>query len=495
MLEQYRREYTDFHTAAMREHYLFLSGLKTSLELAPIYDRYEDLFSADTIVKLKQEFSETPEHFETERASLRRLLSFAAEQYLENSAKELTEIISEHEARTKVEWMGREITFQDSSVVIATERDRDTRRAIYKKRIRVIESSNDLRAQRLSRFHETARTLGYENYQTLYEEVRQLDYNRVAREAESFLSSTEPVYVARLDEGLRRDLGIRIEEAERFDALYFLHLSDYDERFPASALLRVYDDTLAGLGISVRSQKNILIDSEPRPHKSSRAFCIAVSVPEDVRLVIRPVGGQSDYQALLHEGGHAQHYGWASSGLQPEFRYTGDYALTETYAFLLNHLITDSAWLEEFLRFRDSKEFIRSAMLARLVIIRRYAAKLMYECELHAGNNISSAADLYSEFQTNATKFATGPAEFLFDLDDGFYSASYLRAWAFEVMLREHLKARFGQKWWASRRAGNFLKEMWETGDRYSADEMAAQIGIGPIMFEPLIDEFNQALK
>jgi hypothetical protein len=63
------------------------------------------------------------------------------------------------------------------------------------------------------------------------------------------------------------------------------------------------------------------------------------------------------------------------------------------------------------------------------------------------------------------------------------------------VLLREHLKTRFGARWWASRMAGNLLKEMWETGDRYTADEMAAQIGIGPIEFDPLIEEFNRAVK
>jgi hypothetical protein len=36
---------------------------------------------------------------------------------------------------------------------------------------------------------------------------------------------------------------------------------------------------------------------------------------------------------------------------------------------------------------------------------------------------------------------------------------------------------------------------MWETGDRYTADEMAAQLGIGPIEFDPLIEEFNRAVK
>ena len=105
------------------------------------------------------------------------------------------------------------------------------------------------------------------------------------------------------------------------------------------------------------------------------------------------------------------------------------------------------------------------------------------------------SASLIAELQTRATNFKARPEEFLFDLDDSFYSASYLRAWAFEVQLREYLKTRFGSRWWASRRSGDFLKEIWETGDRYTADEMASQIGIGPIRFDPLVDEFNLALS
>jgi len=220
-----------------------------------------------------------------------------------------------------------------------------------------------------------------------------------------------------------------------------------------------------------------------------------ISIPEDIRLVIRPAGGQSDYQAFLHESGHAQHYGWASPQLPPEFKYTGDYALTESYAFLFNHLISNGDWLAAFLGIKDNAEFVRSVMLARLVTVRRYVAKLMYESRLHLDEDLAVSAELYAELQTSATDFKTEPGEFLFDLDDSFYSASYLRAWAFEVSLREYLKTRFGSRWWASRRAGDFLKEIWETGDRYTADEMAAQIGIGPIRFEPLIDEFNAALK
>jgi len=495
MLDQYRRDFAEFHTTCAREQYLFHSGQKHDLEIAPIYERFSHLFELSSIDRLKHELESATPDFEMAPLSLRRLLAVAVEQFLEDSVKILTEEISRYESSAMVEWGGREMTFQDSTVAISTEPDRDRRRALYARRLAVIDASNDLRAERLLKLHETSRLLGYSTYTDLFENLRLLNYSEIAQHVSAFLQLTESVYLARLGDLLRCELGVRLEEAERSDAMCLSHLTRFDERFPSSQMLRVYREAMAGLGIKTDSQSNIAIDSEPRRRKNPRAFCMPISIPNDVKLVIRPAGGQSDYQALLHESGHAQHYGWASEALPSEFKYTGDYALTETYAFLFNHLISDTDWLAAFLGFRDSSDFVRAAMLARLVSIRRYSAKLLYERELHKTDDLSNSASLYAELQTSATRFKTAPTEFLFDLDDSFYSASYLRAWAFEVSLREHLKTRFGIRWWGSQRAGNFLKELWETGDRYTADEMAAQIGIGPISFDPLIDEFNQALK
>jgi len=276
--------------------------------------------------------------------------------------------------------------------------------------------------------------------------------------------------------------------------MYFMHLSRYDERFPGDGITKAYRGTMEGLGIETTSQANIFIDDEARPHKAPRAFCAPILVPDDVKLVIRPFGGHADYISFFHEAGHAQHYGWTAAALPAEFKYTGDPALTETYAFLLNHLPNDQVWLETFLSFGNADAFINSSLLTRLFTVRRYAGKFIFELKLHSGALTNGAAACYSDLLSDATKFKTGETEYLFDLDDAFYSAGYLRAWAFEVALREYLVTRFGNAWWSSRRAGNFLKEIWETGDRYTADEMASQIGVGPIDLELLTEDFLKAL-
>ena len=55
------------------------------------------------------------------------------------------------------------------------------------------------------------------------------------------------------------------------------------------------------------------------------------------------VGGREDYAALFHEGGHAEHYANVDAELPFEFRHLGDNSVTESYAFLLEHLTEQPA--------------------------------------------------------------------------------------------------------------------------------------------------------
>src|SRR5262249_48203460 len=396
-VEQYREEYASFNEGLLREFYLHYSGQKPVLDLGPIYERHHDLFSFESIADLRQNLSQTSEHFETARASLKHLLTFAINNFIEAQVESLTEQVSGQEASATVEWDGRVMTFQETAIAVANQADRAVRNDLFQARVSMIQASNDLRAERLSKLHEASRSIGLiespienaavlpsdvlppggeqqdpelhreqlstrRNYASLYEQLLGLDFQEIERRCRELLARTEAAYVASLSSALKRDVGISLDQATRSDAVYFLHHSPHESRFPAQRLLGVYRATMEGLGIKTETQENILIDDEPRPRKNPRAFCAPIRIPNEIRLVIRPFGGQSDYLALLHEAGHAQHYGWTSSSLLPEFKYTGDAALTETYAFLFNHLPGDPAWLSAMLGFPDNDDFVKATM-------------------------------------------------------------------------------------------------------------------------------------
>ena len=61
-------------------------------------------------------------------------------------------------------------------------------------------------------------------------------------------------------------------------------------------------------------------------------------------------------------------------------------------------------------------------------------------------------------------------------MDEGFYAACYLRAWALETHWRAALEERFGERWFASPEAGEWLRGLWRHGQRLNADELLADL-------------------
>src|SRR5262249_14003563 len=98
--------------------------------------------------------------------------------------------------------------------------------------------------------------------------------------------------------------------------------------------------------IDVRGQANVELDIEQREKKSPRAFCAPIEVPGRVMLVIQPIGGADDWRALFHEAGHTEHFANTSPDLPVESKRMGDNAVTEGWAFLLEHLTGYPPWLE-----------------------------------------------------------------------------------------------------------------------------------------------------
>ena len=210
----------------------------------------------------------------------------------------------------------------------------------------------------------------------------------------------------------------------------------WDSAFPADAMMPSLEATLGELGVDLHAQPNVEIDVEERPNKDPRAFCAPIEVPGRVVLVIKPQGGPDDWRALFHEAGHTEHFAHTSASLSPEERRLGDNAVTEGWAMLLEHLTFDPVWLVQRLDFAQPHQFAAEGATQLLWLVRRYCAKLLYELEFHAADDVTSMRPRYVELLGDATKVEPAAADYLGDMDAGFYASEYLRAWAFEAQLR-----------------------------------------------------------
>ena len=77
----------------------------------------------------------------------------------------------------------------------------------------------------------------------------------------------------------------------------------------------------------------------------------------------------------------------------------------------------------------------------------------------------------YAQLLSAAVGVPCPPSDCLEDVDGGFYCTCYLRAWAFEAQLRDHLKSRFGSDWFRRRAAGDLLRELWGLGQSLRAKQ------------------------
>lgn len=478
-LNTYQQRVEAFLTEISREFYTVGAGLKDRLEIAAIYDRYADLFTESAVGGLLDQM---------DGKETRYLAEFAVSGYLENRVKALSEAITNAELAATIPWEGEEVPYQQVPVLLRNEPDRARRQALGDLYYSRMAEANPLRAERWNTLHDEAQRLGFADYVDLCDQLRMLNLQPLARQMLRFLAETETVYEARLAARLEA-LGVPRQEAHINDIARLFRADVFDHLFPAERMVAALRRTLAGLGIDMDAQPNLKLDLDMRPLKSPRAFCSPVRVPHEVYLVIKPQGGQDDYGALLHEAGHAEHYTHTDANLPVAFRYLGDNSVTESYAFLMEHLLHNRRWLQEVLGMssEDAQAFIRFSLFQKLWFLRRYAAKINYELELHSGP-VDGQGGAYVYWLERAGRVRVPEERYLSDVDDAFYVAQYLRAWILEMHWRRHLERTFGEDWYNRPEAGEFIVGQWRLGQRDTADELAARLGSG-LDVTPLIEE------
>lgn len=477
---EYRKRLELFEEALNRELYRYYSGQDPSLSLAGIYSDYSDLHSLDAYREIEGEIEGTPDSYPSRRKGLEKIRGLIIDRYLDARSITLSQDLASFDSRT-VHSRDVDAPLVQIPVLLARQPNAAKRRELNQAYVRALAQSEEVRKDRIARLHEAARELGFNSYLEAYERVTGIDYRKLSAALDSLLAASEAEYLDGLRASVEPALGIPVEQVHRCDVGYWLRTNEPPEVFSTGGLISALDEMIGRLGIQPERPDSIALDLEVRPLKQPRASCLPIRIPFDIKVVMLPTGGYGDYAALFHESGHAHHLAWTSPDLPVEHRIHGDRGLAETYGFLFERVTRERLWLLEIRNYPNSSQFLRSWALFGAYNIRRRVAMLKYEILLYGGAGHLEAPRVYSELLTQHTGVRHDPECYLSDLDDGFYSADYLRAWIFEAMLREHLRMRFGSDWFHSREAGKFFKEIWETGQLYTADELSREIGLGTL--------------
>ncbi len=495
-IEKYKINAENFLSELDKEYYLHFAGLKEELNTGAIYDKFGELFLLEYFNLIK-EFKDKAEGEDRKKYSY--LLKFCGETLIEKPVKELVDEIGEDEAKAKLEIEGKDVSYRYSEVLLSNEPDKVKRDSIDEKRCKLVEKQfNPKLYLYWDTLHAQAGKLGFESYKDMFSYLKGVDLSGLKSDMEKLLEATQETYINHFGKLLLSETGVKLDTSKKSDFAYLKRATKYDVFFKKDSLVELFKQTLALMGIDLDRQKNIFLDVEERKNKSPRAFCSTVKIPGEIYLVVMPKGGQDDFEAMFHEGGHAEHFSNTRSSLDFEYKFLGDNSVTEGYAFALENLMQNRDWLVYFLKMspEDAGEFVYFSNIMKLWFCRRYAGKLKYEFILHGSDPISGKDALYSQILTDANLMQYSTTDYLKDIDDSFYCVNYIRAWIFEAQLKDHMHQKFGYGWFRQKKAGDFLKELWSYGQKYDPVEVLQQLGYKDLdinyLIYSLIEEINQ---
>jgi hypothetical protein len=459
-----------------------------------LYKANAELFTLENIARTRRAEGNEPDS--TQKKRLLYFRRYLTDEYIAKEIAYLNDKVNNLESSSHVTLDGKEVPYGQVSALIRNEKNQKRREALYVALNPVLDSINTLLTQIEAKNQSLAKELGYGSYNEMAADLKGISLDHVKPIAERILDETEASYLTLLAQTLKERLGLAPDKFYRYDTEQLVRTAAFDAYFPASSIMDILKRTYKGLGVDLDASKNLSIGPEPREKKNPRAVCYPVDVPNDVRLSIKPSGGFDDYSALFHEAGHGVHYANTKEHAF-EFKYLGEPTVTENFAFLSEYLLTNQAWLRVNTKMPTPvlKDFLRQQALIRLYMIRRYAAKFLYELHLHSGGANPQAA--YADLQSRALGIQRLPSDekrYLTDPDALYCSASCLRAWFLEAQLNAKLTKDYGANWFENPQAGRFLLSLWASGERLDGDEFVRLLGYDAISPDVLLAEVNTML-
>ncbi len=470
-------------------------GEKEVSERAEIVARYRDLFSREQVEALHAAEQEASDDDDRER--LYRLRKTCEAGVVSAELAEREDALENAILAARVEFKGEELPIRSAQAKLAVLSDYADREELGEvtgnrsaefnaERLEVLRAAEELEAEISDQPDPVARN----------EEEKGISL----RELEAVLAQASErstgAYVLLRDRWFERLLGPgRDQVPSSYHVAYLRRLSPLEATYTKDRAVEVCMDTVKRLGFDLENEPNIRLDLDDRPQKSPRACVIPSDPPSVVHLITRAQGGLHDYQAFLHEAGHALHYAGVDPALPYTFRnISRDHALTEIYSYIFEAITREPEWHAHYFGLPDD-EAVRNAeatTFLEAVLYRRYTAKLQFELDFWARfNEDGGAPDGYEERLTEATGVRYRADAYLADMDGGFYSADYLRAWIRSAQLRDYLVREIGEDWWRNAETGDRLRALFAEGTRPSSEEIAARLGHQPLDIGPLLVELG----
>jgi hypothetical protein len=472
-------------------------GEKEVSERAEIVARYAELFTREQLEALRRAEAESGAGEDRERLYRLRKTCEAGLIAAELAAREDT--LENAILAARVEFKGEQLPLRTAQAKLAVLADYGDRDELGRLANDVSATFNDERLEVLRAGEELeSEVSGIDDPVARTEEEKGISVRELERALAAASEAATGVYTRLKERWLERLLGPEREPVPSSSHVAYLRrLSPLERIYTKERAVPICMDTLLKLGFDLENEPNIKLDLDDRPQKSPRACVIPADPPKVVHLITRAQGGLHDYQAFLHEAGHALHYAGCDPSLPYTFRnISRDHALTEIYSYIVEAISRRPGWHARYFGLSDEEaaENADATVFMEALLFRRYAAKLRFELDFWGRfDEDGGSPEGYAERLTEATGMEYRREGYLADMDAGFYSADYLRAWIRSAQLRAYLRREVGEDWWRSTGTGEILRGLFAEGTRPSTEDIAGRLGFDPLDTAPLVAELTAA--
>lgn len=296
---------------------------------------------------------------------------------------------------------------------------------------------------RLIKLHnKKAREEGFKNYPEYMFKVNEVDAEKLFKIFDEIINATEGSYNSLVREG-RAYLGV--EELDVWDWPYFLEqgISLPREYFPQDKALYYLFEVIRSFGVE---PEELGIEFHILDQPYTAACTVAVDIPTDMRVLMRPGSGLKWYSTFFHEAGHVLLVKFNEENLILQ---TESPPFHEAMATLFESILFDRKFLRDYLSIpiAEVDRFLENSFKLLTYDLRRFIASFIFEYEayLNPDQDLRALAD-----KVNSKYLKLPPhnsplwASDTFRYADPVYIQNYVLAWVITAQTRQHLEEEFG---------------------------------------------------
>ncbi len=468
---------TEARNLLKQQHLLYwfhgVQGMR--MRLAESYANHQELLSPPTIQFVMDAMNEarTP----AQAQELRFLKNFLIQKYLKMRIATLDDSMRFLYQNATIRMGRRTMYFRDVPFYFIKEKNTRQRKNLFQKTETIRKQFAQLTAYKYQQIAQLVQQLGYPNYNEFIAEIYEIHPHDLYRLSQEILDSTAQEYQHLTSELQTLYHWSRQPEPQDIPLLrsgkYFdLYIQPIQLETQQHLLLR-------SLGIDPRRQTGLTQDFNATPEKMYYRLMLAVDIPVDIRLSLKPHHHFEDLWQLFYLTGQAEHYlnteisSWINQQL-------GSPAMRKVYGYLFASIWNNPNWLRHALPIpgKDSLHYQQYIRWYQLDQIRYFATlfKLGYELEL--GTTQSPEIPLAATTKMYANALPDFGLDVIHAEFDPYLNAALeLEAIVISSQLLNYITQNYGSNWFENPESGKFLKSLWWRGNEITIQYILKKIG------------------